>query len=75
MDATTGLLTSAGHFDVPQMPRGFNIDPSGRYLLCTGQRSHTLAVFAIDAGTGALTKLSEQPMGQGPNWVEVVGSQ
>jgi 6-phosphogluconolactonase len=72
IDPDSALLTPAGHFEMPRQPRGFHIDPSGRYLLCAGQLSHTLAVYAIDAPTGALTKLSEQPMGQGPNWVELV---
>jgi 6-phosphogluconolactonase len=75
VDAATGLLTPAGHFDVPEMPRGFQVDPSGRYLLCGGQRSNTLAVFAIEGSTGSLTKLNEQLMGQGPNWVEIVSFQ
>jgi 6-phosphogluconolactonase len=72
IDPGTALLTPAGHFEMPRQPRGFQIDPSGRYLLCAGQLSNTLAVFEIDLQTGALAKLNEQPMGLGPNWVEVV---
>jgi hypothetical protein len=30
-------------------------------------------VYEIDAASGRLTKLNEQAMGRGPNWVEVVG--
>jgi 6-phosphogluconolactonase len=74
IDTGSHLLTPAGHFEMPRQPRGFNIDPSGRYLLCAGQLSHTLAAYEIDGATGGLTKLNEQPMGRGPNWVEVVGS-
>ena len=74
IDPESANLTPTGHFEMPRQPRGFQIDPSGRYLLCAGQLSNTLAVFAIDAQTGALDKLNEQPMGEGPNWVEVVGS-
>lgn len=71
IDPDTALLSPAGHYEMPRQPRGFQIDPSGRYLLCAGQLSHMLAVFAIDAQSGGLEKLSEQPMGQGPNWIEI----
>jgi 6-phosphogluconolactonase len=36
-------------------PRNFNLDPSGRWLLCGGQDSHTLGVFAVNQETGELT--------------------
>ncbi len=36
-------------------PRNFNLTPDGRWELVGGQDSHTLAVFAVDAGTGELT--------------------
>jgi len=38
-----------------QTPRNFAIDPTGRWLIAANQRSGTLAVFAIDPNTGALT--------------------
>ena len=38
-----------------QTPRNFALDITGRWLLAANQRSGTLAVFAIDAKTGALT--------------------
>ena len=37
------------------IPRNFNIDPSGQWLIVGGQKSSTLAIFAIDAESGALT--------------------
>ena len=36
-------------------PRHFVIDPSGRWLIAANQDSGTLAVFAIDQKTGALS--------------------
>lgn len=36
-------------------PRNINLDPSGRWLLAAGADSHTVAVHAVDAGTGRLT--------------------
>jgi 6-phosphogluconolactonase len=55
-----------------QQPRGFNIDPSGRYLLAVGQRSHGLSSYAIDPAAGTLTRLKTYPMGRNPNWIEIV---
>ena len=38
-----------------QTPRNFTLDLTGRWLLAANQRSNTIAVFAVDAKTGALT--------------------
>jgi len=36
-------------------PRGFDIDPTGRWLLVAGEADHRLALLSIDARTGALS--------------------
>ncbi|HEX6888897.1 MAG TPA: lactonase family protein [Candidatus Nanopelagicales bacterium] len=36
-------------------PRGFVIDPTGRYLVVANQDSNTLVAFHVDAATGELT--------------------
>ena len=72
IDASAGHLEPAGHFATEEMPRGFNIDPYGRFLVCVGQRSNGAAVHAIDQQTGALTFLRNYPVGKSPNWVEIV---
>jgi 6-phosphogluconolactonase len=66
VDAATGSVPTE------KQPRGFAIDPSGRYLLAVGQLSHGMSSYAIDQSTGKLTKLKEYPMGKNPNWVEIV---
>jgi 6-phosphogluconolactonase len=71
VDAKTGMLTAIGSFPTEKQPRGFNIDPTGRYLLAVGQLSNSLTSYAIEK-TGKLTKLKEYPMGKNPNWVEIV---
>ena len=72
VEGVTGLLTPAGHFPAAKEPRGFNIDPFGRYLIAAGLHTNTLTVNKIDAETGALMKLADYPTGDGPNWIEFV---
>ena len=50
---------------------GFAIDPAGRYLLAVGQLSHRLTSYAIEPD-GALRTLKQHPVGQNPNWVEII---
>jgi len=65
-----GTLSLIGH--TPTEPRGFAIDPAGRYLLAVGQLSDSMTSYAIDVTTGKLTRLKRYPMGKNPNWVEIV---
>ena len=68
----SGTLTPLGSVPTETQPRGFNVDSSGRWLLAVGQKSHRLSVHAIAAATGKLGTRREYPMGQNPNWVEIV---
>jgi 6-phosphogluconolactonase len=70
--AADGMLTPAGNFETEKQPRGFAIDPSGRYLLSVGQLSHSLTNHAVDVASGKLTVLKQYPVGKNPNWVEIV---
>ncbi len=38
-----------------KVPRGFAIDPNGRWLITAGQDDHKIAVLKIDSATGRLT--------------------
>jgi 6-phosphogluconolactonase len=58
------------HPTEPQ-PRGFRIDPTGKYMVVTGEKSDTISVYAIGAD-GALRLLQKYPTGKGSNWVEIV---
>jgi 6-phosphogluconolactonase len=53
-----------------KQPRGFNIDPTGRYLAAVGELSDSMTVYAIDQTSGALAKLKSYATGKKPNWVE-----
>lgn len=55
-----GILTPIGWYGTRgKAPRDFAIDPTGRYLVAANQDSHSLAVFSIDPGTGALEPLGD----------------
>ena len=72
VNTATGKLVRIGTYATEKQPRGFNIDPSGRYLLAVGQLSPTLSLYRIDAKTGGLATLGQYPVGKGANWVELV---
>ncbi len=72
IDTETGRLTSIGNFTTESQPRSFAIDPGGSFLLAVGQQSHHLTVYAIDRDSGRLDARERYPMGQNPNWVEIV---
>jgi 6-phosphogluconolactonase len=72
IDPEKGTLSPIGHFATEKTPRGFNIDPRGRFLLSVGLDSNAMTVYRIDPQSGALTSLKHYPMGEQPNWVEIV---
>jgi len=60
VDPDNGKLTYMETIpSIVETPRNFGIDPTGKWLIAAGQKSSTLAVFAIDDATGRL-----KPTGQ-----------
>lgn len=53
-------------------PRGFGIDPGGRYLLALGQLTDHVTAYVIDRETGALSATDRVEVGSSPDWVEMV---
>ena len=53
-------------------PRAFAVDPSGRWLICAGQTDNVVAVYAIDAGSGMLTRTQRMSMPENPSWIETL---
>ena len=71
VDAANGRLSTVGHWPSEDQPRGFNIDPSGQYVIEVGQRSGMLRVHAL-LPDGQISPRGRWPVGSGPNWVEMV---
>jgi 6-phosphogluconolactonase len=71
VEAKTGKLTYLSTTPTEKQPRGFQIDPSGKHMVVTGEKSETISVYEI-GGDGALKMLQKYPTGKGSNWVEIV---
>jgi 6-phosphogluconolactonase len=71
----TEKLAYVANFATEAQPRGIRIDPSGRYLVASGEKSDRLSVYKIDQSTGRLGEPSRYPVGNGANWVEIVDVQ
>jgi 6-phosphogluconolactonase len=56
IDSKKGTLATVERVSTQgKTPRGFKIDPSGRYLLAANQNSDSVIVFRRNAATGRLT--------------------
>jgi 6-phosphogluconolactonase len=71
VDGKTGKLTYLSTTQTEPQPRGFRIDPTGKYMVVTGEKSDTISVYSI-GDDGALKLLQKYPTGKGSNWVEIV---
>lgn len=72
IEPANGLLSPVGRWPTETTPRGFAIDPRGRFLLTAGLNSNQLSVHAINPKDGTLALRSQYPVGAMPNWVEIV---
>ena len=72
IDPERGTFSRCGRWPTETTPRGFAIDPRGRFLLAVGLSSNAMTVSAIDPDSGALADVAQYPMGHMPNWVEIV---
>ncbi len=72
VDAGTGKIAYVSSTPTEKQPRGFRIDPAGRFMVVAGEKSETLSTYAIESG-GSLRHIGKYPTGKGSNWVEIVG--
>lgn len=70
--AGSAAPVAASHIATETQPRGIAVDPSGRFLVASGERSGHISCYAIDAADGRLTPVSRAPVSAGANWVEIV---
>jgi 6-phosphogluconolactonase len=69
IDPGKGTLSPVGRTPTETTPRGFAIDPRGRFLLSAGLDSHHLTVYRVRPD-GALDPVKRHAMGKQPNWIE-----
>ena len=56
IDPATGMLKSIGHQStLGNIPRNFNFDPTGNFLLVANQESNEVVIFKRNKQTGLLT--------------------
>ena len=70
-DTRTGKLTYVGGTPTEQQPRGFRIDPAGRTMVVSGEKSETISSYRIES-SGLLKHVARVPTGKGSNWVEIL---
>jgi 6-phosphogluconolactonase len=73
IDPSTGRLSLIGHRATETQPRGFALDPTGRWLLCAGQESGRVSSHPVHAASGVLGPAAASiEVGADPNWVETL---
>ena len=71
VDAASGKLAYLGSTPSEKQPRGFRIDPGGRTMVVSGEKSDTISSYRVEPG-GRLVHLGKYSTGRGSNWVEIV---
>ena len=74
VDGASGRLTRLGSIPTEKQPRGFAIDPAGKFLVVAGEKSDTISVYAIEAD-GAPAFMERYSTGKGSNWIEIVATE
>ena len=72
VDKANGLLTENGHVAAEPVPRAFDIDPGGHFLLSAGLESGRLTVYRIDGNNGGLERITTHEVGARPMWVTIL---
>jgi 6-phosphogluconolactonase len=67
-----GKLKYVKNYATETQPRGFRIDPTGRFVVVAGEKSDKISVYKISDSTGELNLVGRYPVGRDANWVEIV---
>ena len=70
-----GSLTAIGHQPTEAIPRFFDLDPTGNFILSVGQDSGHLSTYKIDHNTGLLEQMERFEVGKSPLWIQFVEKQ
>ncbi len=68
---TTGMLTAVAQEPTVAIPRAFNIDPSGKFMLVGSLESGEIATYRIDSESGRLGHVETQKVGVEPMWIHI----
>jgi len=71
VDTASGKLTYLGSTPTEKQPRGFRIDPTGHFMVVSGEKSETISSYRIESN-GLLVPVGRVATGKGSNWVEIV---
>jgi len=74
VDTQTGKVKHLFTKPTEEMPRGFNVDPSGQFLVASGQKSDKVSLYSINQTTGDLSLIERVPGGKGANWVTIIST-
>ncbi|MDE0431428.1 MAG: lactonase family protein [Caldilineaceae bacterium] len=69
VDIASGALSRRGLQQTEAVPRVFNIDPSGKFLVAAGQGTGKATSYAVDSASRVLTPLHSYEVGEKPMWV------
>lgn len=69
VDPISGKIKYLFTIPTEEMPRGFNVDPSGQFLVAVGQKSDKVSLYSINQANGELNLIERVPGGKGANWV------
>jgi len=72
VDEGSGRLSAIGQFPDENIPRAFEIDPAGRFLLSAVCDTGRLAVYRIDGAGGTLDRIATHEVGAVPMWVTII---
>jgi 6-phosphogluconolactonase len=73
VDETSGAVTRIGDESTRGVkPRHFSIDASGAWLFVANEETDNITVFAVDQRSGALTHRTTTPVGDDPQFVQML---
>lgn len=70
-----GTLTAEGHQPTEAIPRFFEIDPTGNFIISAGQNSGYISSYKINHDNGQLEHMERIKVGESPLWIQFVAQE